>query len=156
MILSLLLALAAQGDRLPPANPLPYADPEMAAVMTPITALLGALERSDGGAVLAVTLPEGAATVAQEEEGGVRRHRTIRWSEFAAGLKPERGRMVERLGEPAVEVDGDIAMVWAPYTARVDGKLSHCGYDHFDLIRVAGTWKVLNVTWSQRTTGCAR
>src|SRR3546814_4268831 len=57
-------------------------------------------------------------------------------------------------GPPAVEIDGDIAMVWAPYTFLLDGKPHHCGIDHFDLIREGIQWKVLNVTWSQRTTGC--
>src|SRR3546814_10786446 len=38
-------------------------------------------------------------------------------------------------GPPAVEIDGDIAMVWAPYTFLLDGKPHHCGIDHFDLIR---------------------
>src|SRR3546814_6159289 len=56
-------------------------------------------------------------------------------------------------GPPAVEIDGDIAMVWAPYTFLLDGKPHHCGIDHFDLIREGIQWKVLNVTWSQRTTG---
>ena len=45
-------------------------------------------------------------------------------------------------------------MVWAPYTLLKDGKPDHCGYDHFDLVREGTTWKILNVTWSQRTTGC--
>jgi len=26
--------------------------------------------------------------------------------------------------------------------------------DHFDLVRENGAWKVQNVTWSSRTTGC--
>jgi hypothetical protein len=57
--------------------------------------------------------------------------------------------------DTAIEVDGDIAMVWGPYTFTVNGKVHHCGVNHFDLVRDGGSWKVLNVTWSQRTTGCA-
>ena len=61
----------------------------------------------------------------------------------------------ERLvGAPAIEIDGDIAMVWSPYVFLVDGKLSHCGTDHFDLVREAGQWKVLNITWTKRKTDC--
>ena len=60
----------------------------------------------------------------------------------------------ERITDPAVEVDGDVAMVWAPYTVTVNGTVDHCGYDHFDLVREQGQWKVLNVTWSASHTGC--
>ena len=45
-------------------------------------------------------------------------------------------------------------MVWSPYVFTIDGKVHHCGVDHFDLVREAGAWKVLSVTWSQRTAGC--
>lgn len=156
MILTLLLALQS-ADKLPPANPLPYADPDAAAVMAPVNALLGALERDDGAAVLAVTLPDGVVTAARTAPDGKPQRRTLTWAAFAAGLKPDGKRVVERLGEPAIEVDGNVAMVWAPYTVTVDGTLSHCGYDLFDLVRGAegaGGWKILNVTYSHRTTGC--
>ena len=154
MILALLLAAQA-ADKLPPANPLPYTDPDAAAVMTPVTTLLTALERSDGAAILAVTLPEGSVTAARTAPDGKPQRRTLRWSEFAAALKPEGGKVVERLGTPAIEVDGNVAMVWAPYTVTVAGKLSHCGYDLFDLVRVDAGWRILNVTYSHRTDGCA-
>ena len=45
-------------------------------------------------------------------------------------------------------------MVWSPYVFTIDGKLSHCGTNHFDMVRDATGWKVQNVTWTQRTTDC--
>jgi hypothetical protein len=51
-------------------------------------------------------------------------------------------------------VDGDAAMVWAPFVVRVGGKVSNCGVDHFDLIRDNGSWKVMNLTYSSRIDGC--
>ena len=55
---------------------------------------------------------------------------------------------------PAVEIDGDVAMVWAPFVVRVGGKVSNCGFDHFDLVRDKGVWKVMNLTFSSRIQGC--
>lgn len=150
----LILFLAAAVDKLPPANPLPLVDTEEAAVMAPVTALLRALEQDDGAAVRAVTLPEGAATAMQTLPDGSVRHKTVPWTEFAAGLKPDGSRVEEVLGQPAIEIDGGVAMVWAPYTVRVNGHVSHCGTDHFDLVRDRGAWKILHATWSQRSTGC--
>ena len=43
--------------------------------------------------------------------------------------------------DPAIEIDGDVAMVWAPFVVRVGGKVSNCGIDHFDLVRENGAWK---------------
>src|SRR3546814_2775394 len=45
------------------------------------------------------------------------------WDDFTAGIKPGAEKFEERFtGPPAVEIDGDIAMVWAPYTFLLDGK----------------------------------
>ena len=154
MILSLLLAAAAQSDRLPPANPLPPPASEEEAVLAPVNAMFAALTARDAAAILAQVRPDGSATVAEERPDGTRRVRRLSWQEFAAGVKPGPERLEERIYTPAVELDGDVAMVWARYDFRIDGRVHHCGFDHFDLVRESGRWRVLNVTWSQRTTGC--
>jgi hypothetical protein len=158
-LLAPLPALAQSGPvtptpKLPPANPLPYDDAEAAAVLAPINAMFAGLTARDGAAILAQVRPEGGATVAIEQVDGARHIRRLSWDEFTAGLKPGPEKMEERLTMPAIEVDGDIAMVWSPYLFLIDGKVEHCGVDHFDLVREKGAWKVLNVTWTQRKTGC--
>lgn len=155
MILALLLALqSTTSDKLPPANPLPYADADAANVMAPIDAMFRGLAARDGAAILAQVRPEGSATVVADKADGTRAVRRQSWADFAAGAKPGPERYEERLTDPAIEVDGDIAMVWSPYVFTIDGKVHHCGTDHFDLVREGGRWRVLNVTWTQRTTGC--
>lgn len=168
-MIALLLLLAAPQDnaagirpssettpaaKLPPANPLPLADPDVANVMAPINAMFAGLAAHDAAAISAQVEPEGGATVAIEKADGSREIKHLSWSEFTAGIKPGADSFEERLTDPAVEIDGDIAMVWSPYVFYLNGKPHHCGTDHFDLVRKDGAWKVLNVTWSQRTTGC--
>jgi len=150
------LLFAAQTAKLPAWNPIPQDGSAEAAVMAPINAMFAGLAARDGAAILAQTRPEGGATVASEKADGTRLIRHESWAEFAGGIKPGPERYEERLTDPAIEIDGDIAMVWSPFLFTVDGKVHHCGVDHFDLIRERGAWKVLNVTWSQRTTGCER
>ena len=134
---------------------MPYADaPEASAVLARVQSMLAALERSDQPALLAQVRADGGATVALEGPDGRRGVRHLSWADFAAQLRPGGDRISERISDPAVEVDGDIAMVWAPYVVTVNGAVQHCGFDHFDLVRDGGTWKVQNITWSQRTTGC--
>jgi len=52
------------------------------------------------------------------------------------------GAADERIRFETVRVDGSLAMVWAPYTFYYNGKLSHCGADSFQLVRVNGVWKI--------------
>lgn len=148
------IALLAAAQPLPPAKPVPYSTPDVGAVMTPIHRLFDALAARDPAGIAAVTLPEGVATSVRTGADGrsVRTH--TRWADFAARLTSGTERLEEQISDPAVEIDGDVAMVWAPYVFRIDGKLSHCGFDLFDLVRADGGWKILNITWSSRTTGC--
>ena len=157
MLLALLLAQVTPVQPMPRGTGLPPAadaSADTAAVLATVNRLLGALETTDRATILAVTRPDGGATAAMERPDGARAVRRIGWAEFAASLEGGAERWSEAISDPAIEVDGDIAMVWAPYVVRRNGAPHHCGYDHFDLVREGGQWKVLNVTWSQRTTGC--
>jgi len=129
---------------------LPLADTEEAAVLAPITAIFAAFESGDKEALLRHVYPDGRVTAVGE--GKVRQHS---FAQFAERVSPQNA-FRERIWNPAIDIDGDIAMVWAPYDVMVAGKLSNCGIDHFDLVREAGAWKVMNITFSSRTTGCAR
>ncbi|MFM9587589.1 nuclear transport factor 2 family protein, partial [Streptomyces caniscabiei] len=73
--------------------------------------------------------------------------RQMSWTQFAQRVTPD-ARFQERISDPAVEIDGDVAMVWAPFVVRVNGKVSNCGVDHFDLVRENGIWKVMNLSFS--------
>src|SRR6185295_7604341 len=154
MITSLLITLAAQTSlvKLPPAQALPPPVAEEQAVLAPINQLFAALEAGDSAGVLRVVYPDGRVTAV----GTLRSGNGLRqesWTQFAARLKPGEG-FRESISDPAIEIDGDIAMVWAPFVVRVDGKVGNCGVDHFDLVREAGAWKVMNISFSSRTTGC--
>ena len=153
-MLSLLLAFAAQTStgKLPPARALPPPAGEEQAVLAPINSLFVALERGDATGVLSQVYPDGrvTATGVRSNSSGLRQ---LSWREFAERQKPGSG-FQERISDPAIEVDGDVAMVWAPFVVRVGGKISNCGIDHFDLVRDNGSWKVMNLTFSSQTTGC--
>ena len=152
MILSLLIAAQVSSGQLPPAQPIPAPDFETANVLAPINQLFAAFSAGDSAAVLRVVYPDGRVTAVGtlRTANGLRQER---WPQFAARLKPGEG-FQESISDPAIEVDGDIAMVWAPFVVRVDGKVGNCGFDHFDLVRANGTWKVMNISFSSRTTGC--
>jgi len=150
VLLPFLAAAAAQG--LPPAKALPPPDADTAAVLAPIHSIFAAFESGDGVAVLRNVYPEGrvTATGTRANSIGLRQQS---WTEFVQRFQPGSG-FEERISDPAIEIDRDVAMVWAPFVVRVDGKVSNCGYDHFDLVRENGTWKIMNLTFSSRIMDC--
>jgi len=154
MMIAFLMALAAAAPatKLPPAQALPPLAADEQGVLAPINQLFAALEAGDSAGVLRVVYPEGRVTAV----GTLRTGAGLRqesWTQFAARLKPGAG-FRETISDPAIEIDGDVAMVWAPFVVRVDGKVGNCGFDHFDLVRENGAWKVMNITFSSRITGC--
>jgi hypothetical protein len=63
----------------------------------------------------------------------------------------------ERIWGEKVEVDGPLASVWVDYALYIGDRFSHCGIDHFLLVRnEAGEWKVLEIADTRRTEGCSR
>ena len=147
-----LVAAAAVTQQMPPARPIGPPDFEPAAVLAPIEQLFAAFRAGDSAAMLRVVYPAGrvTATGVRATSSGLRQ---MSWTEFAERVKPDSG-FSETISNPAIEIDGDLAMVWAPFVVRVDGKVSNCGYDLFDLIRENGQWKVMNLTFSSRVTNC--
>lgn len=74
--------------------------------------------------------------------------------EYFAQLQASKQTMRERIWSPEVRVHGPIATVWTPYDFWIDGKLSHCGIDAFDLIKTAEGWMIAGGAYTIERT-CA-
>jgi hypothetical protein len=147
-------AAAAQATptlKRPSANPPSHADAN--AVLVPVNALFAAFEAGDATTMLRYVYPDGRVTASGMRRDGASNLRQQSWTQFAERIKPD-SAFQERIVDPAIDIDGDIAMVWAPFVVRVRGSVSNCGVDHFDLVRENGAWKVMNLTFSSRTSGC--
>ena len=73
---------------------------------------------------------------------------------MAAVTRPDQPALDEPIRNPVVQLDGDLASVWAEYQVLVEGKVSHCGFDAFHLAQLGGRWKILNVSDTFRRAGC--
>jgi hypothetical protein len=60
----------------------------------------------------------------------------------------------ERITFDVVKIDGDLAIVWAPYKFYLGDKFSHCGVDSFQLIKINGEWKIQYLIDTRRKQGC--
>jgi hypothetical protein len=56
----------------------------------------------------------------------------------------------ERIDNPQIRIDHDLAMVWAPFDFYIDGKLDHCGRDLFNLTRNRSGWQIVALAATTR------
>jgi hypothetical protein len=151
MLLALLLATVTPAA----AQHMEHAqEADRAAVMATVDQLFGALARRDRAALLGAVVAEGRATSTGVDEAGRSEVHSTDWTTFADRLARSTEQYRERLIDPHVHVEGDIAMIWSRYEFERNGAFSHCGIDHFDLVRIEGRWRVLNLTWTRQTVGC--
>lgn len=155
-MIALLLWLAAQATsaKLPPAGPIPAPSADEQLVMRPVNAVLAGIAARNPAAISAQLLAGGSATIVTEQQNGSRTIERSAWPEAVARFRPGPEKFEERLSDPAIESDGSVALVWGNYVFLIDGKVDHCGIDHFDLVRDSSGWKIANVSFSVRTTRC--
>jgi hypothetical protein len=69
---------------------------------------------------------------------------------FLVGIATAPGTLDERLFNPEVRIDGNLATVWVKYEFWYDGKYSHCGFDSFQLARGEAGWKIFSIADTRR------
>ncbi len=122
-------------------------------VLAVVQRLWQAMHDGDGNAVRAVFAPDARlAGVATQE--GQRVLEITPVSDFADAVARGGGGWNERMYDPEVRVDGDIASVWTFYTFHVRERFSHCGIDSFELARGPDGWVVTQVADTRRRDGC--
>lgn len=127
------------------------ASKDEAAVLVPVQATLAGLAHRDAAAIKAPWLPGGVLVVVND---GVLSQFTV---EFWANRVATSGttHIEERIHDPEVHIDHDLAVVWAPLEFYIDGKLDHCGRDLFSLNQKNGKWQIVALaatTWTDCTT----
>jgi hypothetical protein len=116
-------------------------------------ALFDAMERKDETAIREVMLPDAQLTAVASTERGT----STAWTsvdEFVDAIIHRNEDLLERLWNPDVRVDGDIATLWVDYDFHRDGQFSHCGVDAFHMVRTGGAWKIAHITYNLRREGC--
>jgi cyanophycinase len=75
-------------------------------------------------------------------------------ADFVASVGAARERLDERQRNPEVRVDGNLATVWTYYDFFQDDTFSHCGTDAFHMAKTDAGWKILQIAYTTRQTGC--
>ncbi|WP_345225526.1 nuclear transport factor 2 family protein [Hymenobacter koreensis] len=60
----------------------------------------------------------------------------------------------ERISFEQVLVDAQLASAWTPYQFYVGSTFSHCGYNSFQLVKLAEGWKIAYIIDTRRKEPC--
>ncbi len=148
---ALLLAVPSLGAQAAPA-----ATDDRRDVMAVVTRLFDGMRTGDSAIVRSVFEPR-VRMITVSARNGVRRTTLGNGADgFAKAIgTPHPDVFDERIANPRVQIDGDLASVWVDYGFFAGPKFSHCGVDHFLLVRnESGAWLILELADTRRTTGC--
>jgi Putative lumazine-binding len=142
-LISSLHAATAQAPTGPvPGRETPSADSgEQQAVLAPILQLFDGMAKRDAAAIKKPLLSGGTMVLMRDGKPA-----QITFEDFADRLgKPGTTQIQERIHDPLVRIDHDLAVVWAPFEFFVGGKVDHCGTDLFNLVRTGDKWIIASV-----------
>lgn len=100
---------------------------------------------------------EGARLMGPEDDGsGNVAVRDTPIPQFISGIlaAPADRYLDERIYDPEVRIDGNLATVWVAYDFYLGDDFSHCGFDAFQLARTGGGWKIFQIADTRRREGC--
>src|SRR5882757_7599007 len=116
------------------------------AVLAPIQAMFAGMSARDAAAIKKPTLSGGVMVLMRDGKPT-----QMTFEDFATRVgKPGKQQIEEKIHDPLVRIDNDLAVVWAPFDFLIDGKVSHCGTDLFNLVRQDGEWRIASVADTSR------
>jgi ketosteroid isomerase-like protein len=112
-----------------------------------------ALSDSDVERMRAMMTPDGVLFGYRETPEGLQVIRRTH-TEFLDSLANSETRMVERIWNPEVMLEGRLATVWTPYDVYRDGIFSHCGTNNFSMLKTDDGWIIAGVVYSMQVDDC--
>ena len=110
-------------------------------VLSPIDAMFQGMTDRNPAAIKAAALP-GTMLILMRDGKPTQ----MTFEAFADRVgRPGTTQIEERIHDPLVRIDNDLALVWAPFEFLVDGKVDHCGTDLFNLVRKDGKWLIASI-----------
>ncbi len=114
---------------------------EEQAVLAPVKAMFEGMAKRDPAAIKEPLLPGGTMVLMRDGKPT-----QMTFEAFADRVgTPGTTHIEERIHDPLVRIDHDLAVVWAPFEFLVEGKVDHCGTDLFNLVRKDGKWLIASV-----------
>jgi hypothetical protein len=128
---------------------------EERAVIEVVEKLFTAMRARDTVAMKSVFTAD-ARLVGQVTRDGTTQIQVTPVADFISGIAsiPPDREIIERIYEPSVRIDGDLASFWAFYTLHLGEQFSHCGVDAAHLFRTSEGWKIASLADTRRRENC--
>lgn len=110
---------------------------DSSAALQTVQAFMDGIANHDPDSMIALTLPNGSATLSRPPQT-----LHMKLPQLVNRIPFSERKIEERIHDTQVMVDGDIAMVWAPYEALIDDKVHHIGTNIFSLLKRDGKWVI--------------
>jgi hypothetical protein len=146
-----LLGCASTSKRVPAGADV--APNDEAAVLDAVDRFLEAMGSRDTVAYTDLQTPDGMTYTQKKLEGQWRLLRRTNQHHIDT-LDDKTDLLSETYWEPTVLIRGPIAVVWAPYQFRINGNVSHCGVDVFEMLKIDGRWVMGNAMWTAEPEAC--
>lgn len=117
---------------------------EKAAPFAVVEKLFAEMAAANPAGILALGTPENQLVAIRKLRDGSSRVEVITGEAFSKMFTNKEANLREEMYAPQVEVEGDYAMVYGRYVFFVGERLSHCGVNQFNLVKVEGVWKIAN------------
>lgn len=117
---------------------------EKAAPLAVVEKLFAEMAAANPAGILALGIPENHLVAIRKLRDGSSRVEVISGEAFSKMFTNKEANLREEMYAPQVEVEGDYAMVYGRYVFFVGERLSHCGVNQFNLVKIAGVWKIAN------------
>jgi hypothetical protein len=131
------------------------AQQEEAAVKQTINQLFDGMRRSDTALMRSSFAPGALLQSVGKNRGGEVAVETEPVDSFLAAVaRPHKEVWDERISFDLVKTDGDLAIAWTPYRFYLGDRFSHCGVDSYQLVKIAGAWKIQYLIDTRRRQGC--
>ncbi len=121
------------------------------AVKAVINRFFEGMEKGDTTLLLSTCMPEPVLQTYMKDKNGALQVYSERFSDFVAFVgQPHAEKFKEEIEFEAVHTEAALASAWTPYTFYLNGKVSHCGTNSFQLVKTAEGWKIQYIIDTRR------
>ncbi|MCA1557644.1 MAG: nuclear transport factor 2 family protein, partial [Acidobacteria bacterium] len=122
-------------------------------VMSVFNQLFATMEAKRLDALRGLFIPEGRLVSAIQRQGQSS-VRLLSLEDFVKLVADAKEPFRERMFDTEVRVRGDMAELWGRYDFHVGTRLTNCGYNSIEFMRIKGEWKIINIASTIITEGC--
>jgi hypothetical protein len=124
-------------------------------VLKPVQQLFDGMRKHDSVMVRGAFAAEGRL-VSVSTRGGTPAVQVTTAEQFARAVGSAPGEpWDERIYQPEIRIDGNLATVWVKYDFLRGATWSHCGIDAFMLAKLADGWRITQIGDTRQQQGCS-